>query len=374
MPLYARTPDRPAFVWMGVTALACSAIGVVPQAHAFEVLGVAEPLTAALRWQAGLAIAWALAAIPVARQCALAEREGRALLGLIMLSLGISYATAWLAFSAHSFDRVYSRETIVIELFLGAVPTHALAATMVSLVGSWTSSRRLREQAADREAVLHAHATRAELDALRERMQPHFVLNALNTVAALARRGDAEAAGEAAADLGEILQFSLTSTDDRVAFDTERTIVERYIAIEQARLGTRLVVMWSVDPATRTCLIPALSWQPLVENAIRHHIAPQVHGGVLTLWATRATGIVEIGVESTVETATATDASRLPDTAGLGGLGVGTSTLERRLALLYGANGTLERTVSGGRSRAVLRIPLNGDQLDDHEDLEATVS
>jgi LytS/YehU family sensor histidine kinase len=321
-----------------------------------------------------MAIAWALAAIPMARQCALAEREGRALMGLIMLSLGISYATAWLAYAVHPFDRVYTRDTIVVELFLGAVPTHALAATMVSLVGSWTSSRRLREQAADREAVLHAHATRAELDALRERMQPHFVLNALNTVAALARRGDADAAGEAAADLGEILQFSLSSTDDRVAFDTERTIVERYIAIEQARLGTRLVVMWSVDPATRTCLIPALSWQPLVENAIRHHIAPRVHGGALTLWATRAAGIVEIGVESVVEVAPATDATPRRDTTGFGGLGVGTSTLERRLALLYGADGTLERSVSGGRSRAILRIPLGRDDAEDQEDQEAICS
>jgi two-component system sensor histidine kinase AlgZ len=205
-------------------------------------------------------------------------------------------------------------------------------------------------------------------------MQPHFVLNALNTVAALARRGDADAAGEAAADLGEILQFSLSSTDDRVAFDTERTIVERYIAIEQARLGTRLVVMWSVDPATRTCLIPALSWQPLVENAIRHHIAPRVHGGALTLWATRAAGIVEIGVESVVEVAPATDATPRRDTTGFGGLGVGTSTLERRLALLYGADGTLERSVSGGRSRAILRIPLGRDDAEDQEDQEAICS
>lgn len=367
MPTHALASDRPAFVWIGFTVLVCAAIGVVPQAHAFEVLGVPEAPIAALRWQAWMAIAWALAAVPVARSCSLAQREGRALVGLVILALVISYGAAWLAYATNSFDGRYAQDTIVVELFLGAVPTHALAATMVSLVGSWTSNRRLRERAADREAVLHAHATRAELDALRERMQPHFVLNALNAVAALARRGDTEAAGDAAADLGEILQFSLTATDDRVAFDTERTIVERYIAIEQARLGKRLLVVWTIDPSVRTCLVPALSWQPLVENAIRHSIAPHANGGALTLWATRAAGFIEIGVESVVDDDAATGARRAREHMDFGGLGVGTSTLERRLALLYGADGTLERTVRGGRSRAIVRIPLDHSGDEDQE-------
>lgn len=356
MPNELRDQDAPAWGWIVLTVIVCAYIGVAPQAHAFEVVGITQAVPAALRWQVVTAALWAVAAAPIARRWSLAEREGRAIVGLLLLALGVSLVSAWSGYLLLPRTGTYTRGVVVTELVMGALPTHALTATMLSLVGSWTNARRQRARAADREALLAAHATRAELDALRERMQPHFVLNALNTVAALARRGDAEAAGEAAADLGEVLQFSLSATDDLVAFDTERSMVERYVAIEQARFGERLQVTWNIDAAAHTTRVPALSWQPLVENAIRHDITRRADGGRLHLAAVRHHDMLHLSVEVDAAPSAAGDDSGEP--APFGGLGVGTATLERRLALLYGGRASLERETPDGTQRVTLRIPL----------------
>lgn len=346
--------DPPAWGWIALTVLVCAFIGVPPQAHSFEVIGVPNGPATALRWQGGVAVFWALVAIPLARRWSLADREGRALAGLIALTFAVSFVSGWLGYLLLHPAGDYPRGVLVGELITGSLPTHALTASMLSLVGSWTSGRRQRARAADRESLLTAHATRAELDALRERMQPHFVLNALNTIAALARRGDGDAAGEVAADLGELLQFSLASADDAVAFDTERAIVERYLAIEQARFGERLQVTWSVDPAVHTTRIPALSWQPIVENAIRHGIARRTSPGTIALSATRTSSHVILVVDADGADESSAHAPDSP----FGGLGLGEATLERRLTLLYGDAATLARIPRPGGMRTEVRIPL----------------
>lgn len=350
--------DRPNWGWILLTVAGCAFIGVPPLVHAFEVIGVPDGPDAALRWQGGVAVFWLLVAVPLARRWSLADREGWALVGLGLVALLVSMGNAWSALWLLHPTGPHARGVQIAELVAGSLPTHGLTAALLSLVGSWTNGRRQRARAADREALLSAHATRAELDALRERVQPHFVLNALNTIAALARRGDGDAAGDVAADLGEVLQFSLGAAGDAVAFDTERTIVERYLAIEQARFGARLRVEWTVDDAVRTTRVPALAWQPLVENAIRHGLARRIAPGTVHLSATRsATHLVLVVDADGPDTAPATDdAADSP----FGGLGLGEATLERRLALLYGGRAAIRRVPRAGGTRTEVHLPLDG--------------
>jgi LytS/YehU family sensor histidine kinase len=281
------------------------------------------------------------------------------LLGLLALVLVISLGSAWAALTMHAFSPTWSRRTIVLELQFGALPTHALTATMLSLVGSWTNARRQRARALDREATLQAHATQAELDALRERTQPHFVLNALNTVAALARRGDAEAASDVAADLGELLRFSLVS-EPFVAFDTEREIIERTLAIEQARFGDALRVHWDIAPAAHTTTIPSLIWQPLVENAIRHDLARVDGGGTLLLSADSSATHLVLTVTTQRTCALPADGEHARVHSPFGGLGMGRATLERRLALLYGDRASVTHVARPDGETTSLRIPIEG--------------
>ena len=351
--------DAPAWGWIFLTVFTCAVIGVVPQAHAFEVLGVPNAPAAAIRWQAVLTVGWLLAAVPLARRWSLADREGRALLGLLALVLVISLASAYAALATHSFAPTWPRRTIALELQFGVLPTHALTATMLSLVGSWTNARRQRARALDREVMLQAHATQAELDTLRERTQPHFVLNALNTVAALARRGDAETASDVAADLGELLRFALVG-EPFVAFDTEREVIERTLAIERARFGDALRVEWDIAPAAHTTTIPSLIWQPLVENAIRHDLARVDGAGTLVL--TAASSATHLILTVTTRRASALPANRgSPDLSGpFGGLGIGRATLERRLALLYGDRASVTYASRPDGETTTLRLPREG--------------
>ena len=127
-------------------------------------------------------------------------------------------------------------------------------------------------------AQLERIAAQARLDALRARVNPHFLYNALHGLSVLVRH-DPDAAQDAIERLGRVLRYVLDRGEEGVSLNTEWCFVEDYLAIERLRLGDRLRLTLAIDPAARGCLVPPLSVQPLVENAIRHAIAPRPGGG-----------------------------------------------------------------------------------------------
>ncbi|WP_309669898.1 histidine kinase [Gemmatimonas sp.] len=344
---------RPSRRWLWLTAVLCGIGGLTPFAQALELLGISTPGGIALQWQAATVLVWVVIGPRIANRWSLTDSEAGALGGLGLLTIVATATHATIAILLLHPSTPYSSTSNWIIVALGVLPTHAVTAGLMSLVGSWTSARRQRERAADREAVLAAHAVRAELDALRTRLQPHFLLNALNTVTGLARSGNGERAADVAADLGELLRFALTESGDTVSFDAEREIVERYLAIEQVRLGARLRIAWQIQPDARTTQLPALTWQPLVENAIRHGIAQRVAPGTLTLSASRTAQALTLVVD-----ADGPDHTSAPTPEPFGGLGIGLSTLRRRLALLYGDRATLAMTERPGGTRVELSLPI----------------
>ncbi len=356
VPTALGVEDRgPSLFWLGVTILVCSLVGFVPLDQALDSLKLARPVPPAFKWQMGSAVVWFLVARPIARRWSLADSQAGALAGLGALALLSTIVNANLVFRIIRPPSPYSPFVSCLELTLALLPTHALTLCLISLVGSWTSARRQRERAADREAVLSASVVRAELEALRIRLQPHFLLNALNTVVGLARRNDGDRAADVAVDLGELLRFSLAESGDAVAFDAEREIVERYLAIEQARLGDRLQVTWNLDPVARTTRLPALMWQPLVENAIRHGISKREQPGQLALTAERRGDDLHLTVDA--DGPTVVDDSATPSDT-LGGLGLGLSTVRRRLELLYGSRARVTLVTRPDGSRTELVIPV----------------
>lgn len=338
--------------WLALTCATCAILGVIPLDHGLDLVGMPGAIGSAFRWQLLMIPAWVLVARPIARRWSLADREAGALAGLVLLSLAATIAQAVLVMLVLRPTTPYPAVLAGLEIALGMLPVTALTVCLISLVGSWTSARRQRQRAADREAVLAASVVRAELEALRTRLQPHFLLNALNTVVGLARRDEGERAADVAVDLGELLRFSLAESGDDVPFDAEREIVERYVAIEQARLGDRLVVTWDIDAQARTTRLPALVWQPLVENAIRHGIARRTEPGTLQLVARREGAQLRLVIDADGAPADA------PAEHALGGLGVGLATVRRRLELLHGAAARVELSTRDGGSRTELVLPL----------------
>lgn len=188
-----------------------------------------------------------------------------------------------------------------------------------------------RAQERDRQAIaLTAGLSRAKLDALRLQLQPHFLFNTLNAISTLVHR-DASAADELIGDLSELLRLSLQTTEHEVPLARELELLDRYIAIEQARLGDRLRVVREIDAAAVGAYVPTFVLQPLVENAIRHGIEPRLAPGTVTIRARREGAVLRLSVTD--------DGIGLPGQPAVGPTrsGIGISNTEARLQALHGA-------------------------------------
>jgi sensor histidine kinase YesM len=132
------------------------------------------------------------------------------------------------------------------------------------------------------EALLRREAEDA---ALRARLAPHFIFNALNTLKAQIELAPSEAA-ETADRLASLFRQVLALTDrPTIPLRDELAFVEAYLGIERARLGSRLRVTLEVAEALEAVEVPSLSLQVLVENAVKHGIAPREEGGEVLIWA-----------------------------------------------------------------------------------------
>jgi len=167
-------------------------------------------------------------------------------------------------------------------------------------------------------------ATQARLDALQARLNPHFLFNSLNSVAALISQ-DAPRAEAAVEHLADLMRASLKSHQTLVPLYEEIRLTEAYIWLEQARFGERLKVIWDMDDALLFQSVPILSMQPLVENAVKHGIAHRTQGGQ-----------IEIRIKAAVKVWMLSVKNPLPDTPAESGNGTALKTLEARGESLLG--------------------------------------
>ena len=153
---------------------------------------------------------------------------------------------------------------------------------------------RERERAARAESLANA----ARLEALRYQLNPHFLFNALNAISTLVVDGRQAEASRMLARLGDLLRTTLARDGPGdVPLAEELDLVQRYLDIEQVRLGDRLRLRVDVDPDAWHARIPSLLLQPLVENAVRHAIAPRERGGEIVISARRDNGHLCVAVE-----------------------------------------------------------------------------
>jgi len=188
--------------------------------------------------------------------------------------------------------------------------------------------------------------SRAQVDALQARIRPHFLFNSMNTVAALVRV-DPDAAERTVEDLSELFRAALgqhQSRDGTLA--EELALVERYLAIEQLRLGERLRVTRALDDLPGDYPLPRLLLQPLVENAVRHGIQPSREGGQIVLrgYRERAAWVIEID-------------NPLLTTPSEPGNGHGLDNVRQRVAYRYGARARVEAGPRDGRFRVRIELP-----------------
>lgn len=160
------------------------------------------------------------------------------------------------------------------------------AALFTGIVYAMVFHRQALERAAAAEQA-RAELARAELRALRAQLEPHFLFNALNTIAALIAENPA-AAEDTVTRLADVLRHALVASGrEHVPLREELAFARSVLDIERARFGERLQVRERVDPALLELPVPSLILQPVVENAVRHGIAARPGGGTIELWARR---------------------------------------------------------------------------------------
>jgi two-component system LytT family sensor kinase len=200
-----------------------------------------------------------------------------------------------------------------------------------------------------RAARLEADLHEARLDALRMELNPHFLFNTLNTIAALVERGQHEAAVAMLARLGELLRTTLErGSDPQVPLERELEFLAIYLDIVRTRFSDRLQVETTVAPEVRRALVPTLILQPLVENAVRHGIARRPGQGRIAILAREHGGALQLVVTDRAchRGEPGSSASFAPirdsrDDRPAGSNGIGLANTRRRLSQLYGSAATL---------------------------------
>lgn len=152
------------------------------------------------------------------------------------------------------------------------------------------------ERRALESAHLETRLVEAQLQALQRQLHPHFLFNTLNAIAGLIRT-NVNAADAMIDQLGDLLRMALqTSTQQEVPLKQELEALRKYLDIEQIRLGSRLHVHIDIDPDSLDACVPNLLLQPLVENAVRHGIAPHIRQGSITVESRRDADRVRLQV------------------------------------------------------------------------------
>lgn len=204
---------------------------------------------------------------------------------------------------------------------------------LVAMVHVAIYVRRAQDEARAREEM-RTQAVSAQLMALAQQMQPHFLFNALNALVAMQEEGSPPQTFTIR--LADMLRMLLQGGGRATAtLAEELELVEAYLEIERARLGSRLRTDIGINPALRDCRLPAFSLQPLVENAITHSIARMPQGGEIRIRAFFGSNHVAIDIVNTCD-------PDVVETRSGQGMQLAIANCRHRLALLYGAEARFE--------------------------------
>lgn len=254
-------------------------------------------------------------------------------LSLLLVSTWIAGLASWLTFQAPGSGERQGWLGYLLQLSAMALTVGLLA--LAAFQNFWRA-RRL--------AVL---AKQSELEALQARIRPHFLFNTLNTGAALVhdQPGQAE---RLLLDLADLFRAALSGPRD-IPLADELALARRYLEIEALRFGPRLRLAWDLADPLPDVLLPALSIQPLVENAIRHGVEPSGDGACLEVAVKVDGSQVRIVISNDLPPR---GASAPP------GHHVGLASARERIEALSLGRGKLETEVRDGRFIATIRMPL----------------
>jgi two-component system LytT family sensor kinase len=213
------------------------------------------------------------------------------------------------------------------------------------------ASERLAHQRAE-TARLNEQLSKAQLNALRRQIEPHFLFNTLNGIAGLVREKRNDAAVSMIAGLSDFLRRVVDDSDrQQVPLAEELEFTEKYLNIQKARFAERLEFSVDVPAELLPAQVPSLILQPMVENAVKHGIAKRVQGGAIRISAARDNGTLTLRISN--------DGPSLPAGWETKASGIGIANVRTRLQSLYGDKYelTLKNRQAGG-VEATMSVPF----------------
>jgi signal transduction histidine kinase len=337
----------PVLVWTAAVLLYAVALSVQ----------IPLPFRAALESSAVYLYSLALLTIPgrrwswrdmAARRPTPTRLAGHLAIGVVTIAawFGVNMLYQRVRIGPYFWQVIYTGNFLFQVMF--AITVYGMVLGVTLTAQSW---RRERERER-REAELTILARDAELGAIRAQFQPHFVLNALNSLLALIDQ-DPALARTMVVRLADVMKAVFDRIDlPAVTLDRELDLVKAYLDVEHIRFGARLTVALEIDDAARSVMVPPFLLQPIVENAVKHGVAPYAHAGRVRISARVAGGrlLIEVqdsgsGILTTVEN----------------GTGRGLQITRRRLDTIYGDAYELRLDRRADGTSVHLTMPLTSD-------------
>lgn len=223
---------------------------------------------------------------------------------------------------------------------------------LILLTWSMLESRERLARQRTETARLNEQLSKAQLNALRRQIEPHFLFNALNAAAGLVREGRNDEAVTMIARLSDFLRRVVEDSDrQEVPLEEELEFTRKYLDIQKARFADRLQFAMDVPPDVLEAQVPSLILQPMVENAVKHGIAQRVQGGAIRISACRNNGTLTMRVYN--------DGPNLPADWEKNASGIGITNVRTRLRGLYGDEFELKlQNQPTGGVEASLSVPF----------------
>jgi len=244
------------------------------------------------------------------------------------------------------------------ETFLGAMLLYTLV--MIAVVLIFVAMNEVIKETLVKNQQRVAEAKDAEIAFLRSQIQPHFLYNALNSIAALCVE-DSRQAEKLTLDLSQYFRIGLNfkQMDTFTTLENELELTKAYLNIEKVRFGDRLAIEYNID-ANPNRLIPPLVLQPLVENAIKHGLMSNERGGTVTISILEQDDKLRFAVE---DNGCGMSVAKRQEVLGSGSErgGIGLRNISRRIKLLYDSSLQVNSTVGMG-TKVSFELPYSPDR------------
>jgi len=257
-------------------------------------------------------------------------------------------ALAYSILGPEKFDALRQFQPQLSSIFTIGVLLYLLSVAFHYVLIAMEASREAEARATE----VTIQARDAELKALKAQINPHFLFNSLNSISALTSI-DPSRARDMCVLLGDFLRLTLgLGEKTSVRFSEELDLLQKYMAIEKVRFGARLTMLEEIEEDSKSCLLPPLLLQPLVENAVKHGIACLPEGGQVRLAAQRQNGRLSILVENSW------DPEAPPRRSG----GLGLKNVQMRLEARYGKDASLRVNNEGELFQVSLSLPAESEE------------